>query len=131
MPAFTHATSSLTSKQCGKRIKQIEASGTSATAIFEDGSKEIADLIIGADGARSAVREILLGPEKAALHMSPMVATVGLVQLPADSAQLIAEKHPRFLIAPHPSGDLVRMSGKWFIIHQFLGLLCGSYTEQL
>lgn len=58
------------------------------------------------------VRQILLGPEKAALKMSPMVATVCLAKLPAESAQLLVEHHPRFNVAVHPTGVSCWIGGK-------------------
>lgn len=39
----------------------IEQTATSATAIFEDGRRAIGDLVVGADGTHSKVREFVLG----------------------------------------------------------------------
>jgi 2-polyprenyl-6-methoxyphenol hydroxylase-like FAD-dependent oxidoreductase len=41
----------------GKRLIQVEQNNQGATAIFADGSREHGDLLIGADGIRSTVRE--------------------------------------------------------------------------
>jgi 2-polyprenyl-6-methoxyphenol hydroxylase-like FAD-dependent oxidoreductase len=98
--------------QFDKRITKIECSVQDATAFFEDGSKERANLVVGADGARSVVRHILLGPEKAALHMSRVVATSCLAKLPEESAQLLANKNPRFFSAITPGGDLAWFAGE-------------------
>ena len=98
--------------QYSKRIREIETNRTSATATFEDGSKETANLIIGADGARSMVRQVLLGPEKAALQMSPLLASTCLAKLPAESARLFAEKHPRFNLTIHPARTILWISGE-------------------
>ncbi|ERF73234.1 hypothetical protein EPUS_03075 [Endocarpon pusillum Z07020] len=95
-----------------KRIREIESNRNSATATFEDGSKETANLIIGADGARSMVRQVLLGPQKAALQMSPLLASTCLAKLPVESARLLAEKHPRLNLTIHPARTIL-----WICVH--------------
>ncbi|MBA3870794.1 MAG: FAD-dependent monooxygenase [Anaerolineae bacterium] len=45
----------------GTRLKQYKQDGTSITAIFENGQRETADLLIGADGIKSVVRNQMLG----------------------------------------------------------------------
>lgn len=47
---------------CNKKCVGIEQAASSATARFEDGSSASADLIVGADGSRSMVRNALFGP---------------------------------------------------------------------
>jgi 6-hydroxynicotinate 3-monooxygenase len=49
--------------QLGKRLTDIEETGDVVRLTFADGSKTEADLVIGADGINSRIREILLGPE--------------------------------------------------------------------
>jgi 6-hydroxynicotinate 3-monooxygenase len=48
----------------GKRLRDIEDTGHAIRLAFEDGTSAEADLLIGADGIFSKVREFLLGPEK-------------------------------------------------------------------
>jgi 2-polyprenyl-6-methoxyphenol hydroxylase-like FAD-dependent oxidoreductase len=50
-----------------KRLKYIlfELDGESVTAVFEDSAHVTGRLLVGTDGSRSSVREILLGAEKA------------------------------------------------------------------
>ena len=48
----------------GKRLVEIDAAGTSVRLRFADGSRAEADLVIGADGLNSKVREVLHGPAK-------------------------------------------------------------------
>ena len=44
----------------GRSLVQVEQDAKGVTAIFADGSRERGDLLIGADGGRSTVRELLL-----------------------------------------------------------------------
>ena len=47
----------------GKRLAGLARAGTGMRLSFADGAAATADLVIGADGVNSRVREILLGPE--------------------------------------------------------------------
>lgn len=47
----------------GKRLANIDDSGESVVLHFQDGSKAEADIVIGADGTRSTVRNLMLGYE--------------------------------------------------------------------
>ncbi len=48
----------------GKKLRDIDQTGRTVRLDFEDGDRAEADLVIGADGVNSKVREFLLGPEK-------------------------------------------------------------------
>jgi 6-hydroxynicotinate 3-monooxygenase len=48
----------------GKKLSTVDDSGSSVRLGFEDGDRAEADLVIGADGLNSKVREFLLGPDK-------------------------------------------------------------------
>lgn len=48
----------------GKRLKSLDDNGNNVHIVFEDGTSTTADLVIGADGINSRVREILLGAER-------------------------------------------------------------------
>lgn len=50
--------------QVGKRLAEIEERVDSVRLIFADGTSAEADIVIGADGINSRLREILLGPEQ-------------------------------------------------------------------
>lgn len=50
--------------QVGRKLVGLGQAGGEVTLAFADGSKETADLVIGADGVHSAVRDIILGPER-------------------------------------------------------------------
>jgi 6-hydroxynicotinate 3-monooxygenase len=47
----------------GHCLVGLEASGAAVSLAFENGTRHEADIVIGADGIRSKVREVLLGPE--------------------------------------------------------------------
>jgi 6-hydroxynicotinate 3-monooxygenase len=47
----------------GKKLRDIDDTGTTMRLHFDDGDGAEADLVIGADGLSSKVRELLLGPE--------------------------------------------------------------------
>ena len=51
------------SVQFGKPLSDIDATGACLKLAFADGTTAEADVVIGADGVHSRVREILLGPE--------------------------------------------------------------------
>ena len=48
----------------GKRLVGIDEKGSSLRLTFADGTGAAADLVVGADGINSHVREILMGAEK-------------------------------------------------------------------
>jgi 6-hydroxynicotinate 3-monooxygenase len=48
----------------GKKLSHIDDSGSAIRLFFEDDGQAEADLVIGADGLNSKVRDHLLGPEK-------------------------------------------------------------------
>lgn len=47
----------------GRKLKTIEQDGTHVTLTFEDGSRNVADAVIGADGVHSLIRDYVVGPE--------------------------------------------------------------------
>ncbi len=49
--------------QFGKRLDQVRDEGDRVVLTFSDGSTDEADIVIGADGINSRIRETLLGPE--------------------------------------------------------------------
>lgn len=50
--------------ELNRKLEGLDQKGGQVTLSFADGSKATADLVIGADGVHSTVRDILLGPEK-------------------------------------------------------------------
>jgi salicylate hydroxylase len=73
--------------QLGARCVGVDADATSACARFSDGTSIEADVVVGADGIHSVVRESLFGPE--APHFTGLSCWRGLVPLDALPAGLI------------------------------------------
>jgi hypothetical protein len=72
----------------------------------------VGNLLIGAEGAHSKVRNFLLGSDRAALQQSPILNSVTIAQLPAKTASQFKYLHPRYLIAIHPNGHFVWIGGE-------------------
>lgn len=49
--------------QYGKKLEKVEDTGDTVRLTFADGTIEFADIVVGADGVNSVIRESLLGPE--------------------------------------------------------------------
>lgn len=85
--------------QYGKKLSVLshipnDKGGSTVTATFEDGSLATGNLLVGADDAKSKVREYLLGPTKAALQPLPVIGCHTTLTFPADIApKMIAELH--------------------------------------
>jgi 2-polyprenyl-6-methoxyphenol hydroxylase-like FAD-dependent oxidoreductase len=47
-----------------KKLVALAQTGSQVTLAFADGTRESADLVVGADGVHSTVRDLILGPEK-------------------------------------------------------------------
>ena len=87
------------------RLKNIiyEHDGKSVTAVFEDGKHITGRCLIGADGARSHVRHLLLGPEIAPSTRLPYSATFVQARYTAEQALFLRSFHPLYIAAPHPN----------------------------
>ncbi|KAF2847554.1 FAD/NAD(P)-binding domain-containing protein [Plenodomus tracheiphilus IPT5] len=89
-----------------KRLEAIDYApdGQSVTARFTDGDSATGTLLVGADGARSATRRLLLGPEVGAIHRIPYAATFVQRRFTKEQALYLRSFHPLFLASAHP-GD--------------------------
>jgi len=93
------------SLQYGKSISRIEAApnGVSITAYFEDGSNYSGSVLIGADGAKSKVRELIMGEEQAKSSSVDIVLyNVNVCYGDAEKAKAIRAVHPVNHVALHP-----------------------------
>jgi 2-polyprenyl-6-methoxyphenol hydroxylase-like FAD-dependent oxidoreductase len=88
----------------GMSLEQIEQDAGGITAIFANGTRERGDLLIGADGVRSTVRELLL-PE-AQPRYAGYVAWRGLVDEATFSPAEHAELFERYTMC-FPEGEMM------------------------
>lgn len=89
-----------------KNLSQISYSqdGATVTAHFADGTCVDGTLLIGADGHRSTVRTLLLGPEKAALRKLEHGSSIVQAKYTAEQVKFLRSWHPLYIAAPHPEG---------------------------
>ncbi|KAH7322433.1 hypothetical protein B0I35DRAFT_349727 [Stachybotrys elegans] len=72
--------------QWGKKVNTIEHNDEGVSVTFEDGSTAKGDILVGADGINSIVRQHLLQkPAKDLLKLVPLAAIVGEVALEGDA----------------------------------------------
>ncbi|PSN63012.1 FAD/NAD(P)-binding domain-containing protein [Corynespora cassiicola Philippines] len=90
--------------QYDKRLSDVRYADdrTSVTAYFSDGTSATGRLLVGADGARSTTRKLLLGPELGAIHRIPYAATFVQRRFSAEQALYLRKFHPLFLASAHP-----------------------------
>ncbi|KAI9714928.1 MAG: hypothetical protein M1812_006241 [Candelaria pacifica] len=92
----------------GKEISNITYSsdGAYVTAHFADGTSDTGSLLVGADGPRSSIRNLLLGEEKSKTTNIDYAATMCFTKYTRDQALFLrsAPFHPLFQCAPHPDG---------------------------
>ncbi|KAI9813308.1 MAG: hypothetical protein M1827_004250 [Pycnora praestabilis] len=89
--------------QYNKRLIDIKDDGGSKVTIsFDDGTTASGSIIVGCEGARSAVREILLGPEEASLMRLPVTMFNFTEQYPAELALQLRKLHPAAFFGIHP-----------------------------
>ncbi|KAL8974371.1 MAG: hypothetical protein Q9197_001388 [Variospora fuerteventurae] len=98
--------------QYSKRLSSIACpdDSSSVTARFEDGTAVTGNLLIGADGANSRVRESLLGPSKAGLKPLPVFGCGAVESLPAEISRKIRDINDLYFVAYHPEGPCAFMA---------------------
>jgi 2-polyprenyl-6-methoxyphenol hydroxylase-like FAD-dependent oxidoreductase len=94
--------------QYGKNFSEIERNTPEGrvTAVFDDGQKYTGDIIVGTDGARSKVRECLLGKEKAQPEAVDIVLYNMNVRYGDAAKALAVRKHSIAYVGLHPTEGL-------------------------
>lgn len=90
----------------GKQLRSVEyaSDGSLATALFEDGTSLSAQLVVGTDGAKSTLRNTLLGPQRGSIQQLPYCATFVQARYTADQARFLRHFHPLYLAGISPAG---------------------------
>lgn len=91
--------------QHGKVLVKVEVGvDEKVTVHFSDGTDATGDILVGCDGARSKVRDFLLGADKARVKTLPYEAYFANPRYSADVALKMCELHPIHTTAIHPDG---------------------------
>lgn len=69
---------------------------------FADGTDALGDVVVGCDGAKSAVRESIVGVEAAQLTVLPLSMFNFTQRFPADFAKELRSRNPLFILSIHP-----------------------------
>lgn len=91
--------------QYSKQLVNItySSNGEHVTAHFADGTSSTGRMLVGADGARSSTRQLLLGPQLGSIDKLPYAATFVQRRFTKDQALLLRSFHPLFLASASPS----------------------------
>ena len=114
------STADANTPQYGKKLKDIsyDDSANTVTAIFEDGSTATGSLLVGADGAQSAVRATIFGSEKAKVVPVPYCGVnVHVTYGDTEKALFVRQKHPIMTHAIHPDGYWLWISSLSILRH--------------
>ena len=88
--------------QYGKEFVEAVEEGEQVVAVFADGTRVVGDVLVGCDGARSRVREVLCGEEAARVTTVP-VSMINFTQMyTAEQALHVRSLNPLFVTSIHP-----------------------------
>ncbi|KAI1158603.1 FAD/NAD(P)-binding domain-containing protein [Nemania serpens] len=110
--------------QWGKRLRRVEEQDKRVTVHFENGTSASGDLLIGADGVNSVVREHLLGrPNTEVLNSIPLGCIWGETTLSAEAFERqLSLAHSAYAYASRESGLFV-----WVGLNKANSDLSGHY----
>lgn len=100
----------------GKSLDHItyDLDGKGLTAHFADGSTYYGELLVGADGPKSKVREILLGAERSRRTTLDIVYNMAIVKYgDAMKANHVRSGHPQVLFGCNPKGVFSMIASKY------------------
>lgn len=100
----------------GKTINNVtyESGREGVNAQFIDGSTYHGDVLVGADGPNSKVREILLGIEKARRTPLEIVYNMSIVKYEdAEKALHVQSGHPQNMFGYNPDGIFSFLASMW------------------
>lgn len=77
-------------------------SGSTVTATFEDGTGTTGNILVGCDGAKSKVRELVVGSEAAQMTVMPINTFNFNQKFTAEQALHLQTVHPLFKMSYYP-----------------------------
>ncbi|KAE8441210.1 hypothetical protein EG329_005610 [Mollisiaceae sp. DMI_Dod_QoI] len=86
----------------GYDLASIRYEESGVTAIFTNGEHIAGSIIIGTDGPKSKVREVLLGPEADVTPLEIVHSNVAVTYGDAEKAKFVRSAHPVFSFAVRP-----------------------------
>lgn len=92
---------------------------------FADGTDALGDVVVGCDGAKSVVRENIVGVEAAQVTVVPLSMFNFTQKFPAEFSKDLRSRNPLFITSIHPDhGTFFWLSSEATLIFFALFLLC-------
>lgn len=101
----------------GSEVVGIEQDGDSATALLKDGGRATGDVVIGADGAHSTLRDLVAG-RHLELHYSGFSGWGALIPF---THELLPERHHIEIWEKGSKGGVADVGGgraRWYVMHR-------------
>ncbi|KXX75963.1 Salicylate hydroxylase [Madurella mycetomatis] len=102
--------------QWGRRVRHVEYNDDGVSVHFEDGGSAKGDILIGADGINSVVRQHLLGrPSTDLLNVVPLATVVGQLELSGEAfKRQLAIGHSGYMLI-RPDLDFIGFAGLHYV----------------